>query len=412
MDPRLARLLGGAELAPLRQRLRRHFERRDDGASSDSLQLTRLSPQEHAALAQLTGRPARSARSTRLDVPSLDAALQAVGIAASLRDALEQLDGPISGRALQRAAVAARWAEVLAAPSPHPLMGCWWQQPQVLTLLKRLSRQDAEQAHRLLLSAEAVLQRLPAQGIPRSQLAAEVLGNAHGLDNGQALASLVLAAWRHAQPPTPTEPEIEPDSQPTPEEETERSRDTWARAGVLVNELARPALVLNLPNIGTAGEPTYLSLRQLLRRPTAWRVAGQRVFVCENPNLLAIAADQLGPVCATLVCTEGMPAAAQRTLLQQLSQAGARLHCHADFDWAGMRIARHLLQIPGTSPWRLQATDYEAAIAAPRHVPHRLAGVPAHTPWHPPLAAAMQRHGVAVAEEALASALLQDLRPG
>ena len=93
--------------------------------------------------------------------------------------------------------------------------------------------------------------------------------------------------------------------------------------------LARPVLFLNLTvqnQLGGSGEPGYLSLHALLRAPPLWDVAGRAVFVCENPDLVAIAADALGVECAPLACTDGMPAAAQRTLLMQLSAAGARLH--------------------------------------------------------------------------------------
>ena len=44
-----------------------------------------------------------------------------------------------------------------------------------------------------------------------------------------------------------------------------------------------------------------------------------------DPNIVSIAADRLGAACAPLVCTDGMPAAAQRVLLKQLSDAGAKL---------------------------------------------------------------------------------------
>src|SRR5262245_47143513 len=93
-DTRLARLLGGTELAQLRQRLRRHFERHG-GRAGQALQLTNLTPVEQEALALLTGRPPRSARSMRIDIEQLDASLRAAGIATSLRAALELLDGPI-----------------------------------------------------------------------------------------------------------------------------------------------------------------------------------------------------------------------------------------------------------------------------------------------------------------------------
>ncbi len=79
-DDRLKRLLGGADLAPLRLRLRRYIERRIDGATGQSLLLTQLSATEHEALALLTGRPAGPARSVRIDVARLDADLRAAGI--------------------------------------------------------------------------------------------------------------------------------------------------------------------------------------------------------------------------------------------------------------------------------------------------------------------------------------------
>lgn len=85
---------------------------------------------------------------------------------------------------------------------------------------------------------------------------------------------------------------------------------------------------------------------------------GRPVYVCENPNIVAIAADRLGPHCAPLICTDGMPAAAQRTLLTQLARAGARLLYHGDFDWPGLRIANLVIRSFRAEPWRLGAGDY------------------------------------------------------
>ena len=283
----------------------------------------------------------------------------------------------------------------------------------------------------------------------RAQLAAETLGNAHALDNGHAIATMVLAARRQIEKGLPgadipadrldddrdedredrpadrfddrlddrldekrdDRPDDTPDNPPE-----ERTRDVWARAGVLVNELARPALLLNLPvQAGEApvcmpGEPAYLSLRRLLRTPPRWAVAGQTIFVCENPNLLAIAADRLGIDCAPLACTEGMPAAAQRTLLSQLVQAGARLRYHGDYDWPGVRIANHVMRVWEAQAWRFGALDYEAAALSASHSRRNLAGAPVAASWDGALAAAMQRHGLAIAEDAVAASLLDDLR--
>lgn len=223
---------------------------------------------------------------------AIDAALHGAGIAPSLRAALEALEGPL----VERAAVEAGWLAV-AAGTRHPVLAAFLKTAAGLGLLKRLARQDATRAARLRDGTDSVLDRLPAAGLPRAQLAAETLGDAHALDGGQPVATLALAAWR-GEDPRPAE----------------RVRDQWARLGVLVNELARPALFLNLPG-APPGEPAYASLRLLLRTPPAWPVAGRTVHVCENPNLLSIVADRLGAAAPPLVCTDGMPAAAQRTLL-------------------------------------------------------------------------------------------------
>ena len=396
-EARLMRLLGGEALAPLRLRLRRFFERAAAG-DKEGLRLGQLSEPEHAALAALMGRPPRPTASMQVDVQAIDTALREAGIASSLRQALEQLDGPIVHQATVRSDTQLRWSSVVAGCRHQALAACL-QTATGLGLLKRLARQDADAAARLCERADAVLLRLPAQGAPRAQLAAQTLGDAHALDAGQPTATLVLAALRQ---------QIE---RPETDDEPETLRELWARAGVLVNELARPALFLNLPNDKHEdhGEPCYASLRRLLRSPPPWRVAGRTVYICENPNLLAIAADYLGPRCAPLVCTEGMPAAAQRCLLQQLRAAGARLLYHGDFDWPGLRIANLVLREHGAAPWRFDAAAYEAAVQAAPPSSHRLTGTPVMASWDSALAPAMQAQGLAIAEEALADGLLQDL---
>lgn len=408
-DPRLLKLLGGDTLAALRQRLRRQFERGEAGAAPTVLRLTSLSGTEHEALALLTGHAPRPAQSMRIDVERLDAALCAAGIAASLRDALEQLDGPIPHAATARAENDARWSAVTAG-CRSPALAAHLLRPAAMGLLKRLTRQSTADATRLIGRADAVLQQLPASGLPRAQLAAQTLGNAHALDSGEPTATLVLATLRHHGVAL-----LECSDADTEGQRDESDRAVWARAGVLVNELARPVLFLNLPVAATetpasaAGEPGYLSLRRLLRAPPTWALADRIVFVCENPNLLAIAADRLGPRCAPLVCTEGMPAAAQRTLLVQLVAAGVRLRYHGDFDWPGLRIGNHMMRAFGAEPWRFGTSDYEAAAVPARHETHALTGASVEAAWDADLAPSMTRRDMAIAEEAVASALLPDL---
>jgi uncharacterized protein (TIGR02679 family) len=414
LDDRLQRLLGGEHLAPLRQRLRRRFERAPLDGAIAQIRVDGLAADEHAALATLLGRPPRYTSSLQFDLELLDGNLRRSGVAASLRDALERLDGPITHLATARVRLESLWSAVVDGCTHPDLIGLL-RTPEGAGLLKRLGRQDAEAAADLCRSVEAVLRRLPAKGIARSQLAASVLGDAHALDNRQPVATLVLAVWRrHGLPSRESEGESAAGMPPLLGN-AERARDTWARAGVLVNQLARPALHLNLPvrsadgNGGRNGEPSYLSLRSLLRSPPSWDVARQRVFVCENPNLVAIAADRWGRDCAPLVCTDGMPAAAQRTLLSQLVLAEARLCYHGDFDWPGLRIGNHVMREHRAAPWRFNASDYLAAVRTATGLPQRLDGSTVEASWDKALAVAMTEQGIAVAEEAVAAELLTDL---
>jgi uncharacterized protein (TIGR02679 family) len=185
---------------------------------------------------------------------------------------------------------------------------------------------------------------------------------------------------------------------------------------VLVNELAAPVLALGLPaepngssgrlaqEARSSGEPIHLSLRMLLRDPPRW--TARRVFVCENPTVVAVAADQLGATCAPLVCLEGMPAAAQQTLLAQLSGRGARLLYHGDFDWPGLRIGNFVMRRFGARPWRFGAGDYKADAG------RWLEGPPVDAGWDAALRPTMAEAGRALDEESVVDVLLEDLATG
>jgi uncharacterized protein (TIGR02679 family) len=76
------------------------------------------------------------------------------------------------------------------------------------------------------------------------------------------------------------------------------------------------------------------------------------VRMCENPVVVAAAADELGARCQPLVCVGGQPSAAMWRLLELLAAGGARFDYHGDFDWGGARIARTVLQRVDWQPWR------------------------------------------------------------
>ena len=409
-DERLQRLLGGPALAALRKRLRQRYELAAPGQSLTEFRVGALTPQEHAALAALQGRRQSFAQSIRVDVAAIDSALQRADVAGSLRDALERLDGPLTNRAALQEAMHIQWREAFGACT-QPALVALVQAAAGASLVKRIGGQSPQAAVMLLKQAEAVLRKLPAHGLTRAHLAADALGDAHALDTSRPVATLVLAVLRHAQPGPPGGDAGTPDGN---QDETrgDSARDVWASVGVLVNELARPALFLNLPAGDFAppsGEPGYLSLRALLRAPPGWRVAGRTVYVCENPNLLAIAADNLGPRCAPMVCTDGMPAAAQRSLLDQLATAGALLRYHGDFDWPGLGIANQVMDKHGAAPWRFGADDYRAALALAPMPGRALHGAETEASWDAALADAMRAGQRAIDEEMVSTSLLGDL---
>jgi uncharacterized protein (TIGR02679 family) len=391
---RLERLLGGPNLAAFRARLRARFER---GAAAAVITFTRLTPHERDTLTGLLGRRPREASSLRVSLLELDDAFARAGLAGSLKHALELLDGPIADRVGERIERERAWGEAFKAVE-HARLRALVERADTRGLVKRLAGGDPAEAAELLRMAERVLAKLPARGWPRSQLAADTAGDAHALDTGRPLATLVLAALRG--------------------EEDERARETWAECGVLVNELAKPALALNLPAEPTTaagalaetarvlGEPVSLSLRALLRAVPRWRVQDRSVFVCENANLLAIAADALGARCAPLVCTDGMPSASQRTLLGQLAEQGARLRYHGDFDWPGLRIGNYVMRSFGAVAWRFGPEHYR-----PRGG-RRLRGAPVAASWDGALTGVMSAGGFAVDEEAVAGELVGDLDLG
>jgi uncharacterized protein (TIGR02679 family) len=393
-DARLARLLGGTALALLRARLRSRYQR---GRSGGVVTLGNLSGVERDALAGLLGRRPSAAGSLRFDIAELDARLMEAGLASSLRHALELLDGPVIDLVAARAETARQW-NAMRATATEPRLAAFLSDGRGLGLLKRLAAR-LPAAAQLLGQVQAVLARLPAPAVTRSHLAAQLLGDAHALDPGSPVATLVLAVLRRERAGA--------------DDDDETVRALWAAAGVLVNELARPVLFLNLPGslAGSApsGEPAYLSLRALMRSAPAWAVASRDVFVCENPNLVAIAADALGAYCAPLVCTDGMPAAAQRALLSQLATAGARLRYHGDFDWPGIAIANTVIEAFGAAPWRFGAVDYRIALDEGADATRPLDGAVVDARWDDALTEAMHDHGRAIDEEALAAGLMSDL---
>ncbi len=395
-DPaRLQRLLGGPEWAWWRQRAWAIL------AAGRPLPATLVqrdpSPGERRAANRLLAGPGTTG-AIRLRHAELAACLAEAGIADDLAECLVALVGPLPPPDTDTprwAAVLAEARAVLAPLAPPADLAALLDQGG----LKRLAAGDPDQGAALAAQAAVVLERLAAgRPPPLALLAAACTGDAHALDRDRALGRLLARllggdsdarAWRAA----------------------------WAAGGVATDEVSPSALALNLRAAGdsplarhlelaaSAGEPLRLTARQL-RDPCPLHLPGGRLFVCENPAIVALAAERLGPACPPLLASEGWPTLAVLDLLERTRVAGATIVVQADFDWAGLAIAGTLLAHPGARPWRLTAAELAArsGLAGPE-----LIGAAVATPWDQPLAQALAARGRALHEEALAEVLLADL---
>lgn len=407
---RVRSLLGDARLAPLFEEVRRRLE--ETGGDARTVTLRGAPDETRAAIADLMGWGSVPGDPVRLGLDALDAALRESAAAVTVREAVERLSGPLRdlrGERRRRGAERERrWAEAHAAieAAGRPELGAWLDHLR-RGGLTRAAGASGRPEDALLAGALRAALRLPAGGQLLPVFASEALGDPHALDAGSALGPLVLraaaaiAGW----------PELPPGAA--------ARRQLWAAVGVDCDPLSANVLVLGLRPGGEgvlarhlreaaeAGDPRRVTLRELERSDLLF-TAGATLYVCENPAVVAAAADALGPRSAPLVCSEGVPSTAVSRLLARVARAGALLRVRADLDWAGLRIARQLMTAGAAEPWRLGARDYERAVAAGRTGPP-LAGRAAPAPWDAALAAAMAREGVSVPEERLLEALIADL---
>ena len=229
----------------------------------------------------------------------------------------------------------------------------------------------------------------------RTELAASCAGDAHALDQGRPLATVVLRCLAASY------------DVPAPRSTAER-RELWERAGVLADAVSSTVLTLGLRPVAgdpraarlrsaaDLGDPVHLSAWDVRRTPLALD-PHVPVFVCENPAVLEAFAVRHGGT-YPVVCTSGWPAAVAVALLDRL---GAPLPYHGDLDWRGVEICGWLVARCGVLPWRMTADDY---LAAPGGA--ALKGREVSTPWEPGLAAAMRERGLAVYEEQVVQVLL------
>ena len=382
------------------------------------VRLDGLDRDERRALAGLLGRPV-TATGARIDLADLDDRLRSVRDGRGLVEVIESMRGPLVDRVAARAAAserrAALWAGARDALVHHGLADQQWSEGwlQDIRAAGTLARVDPDRARTSVVKAVKVLAALPIvegsdRRLGRTELANRVTGNSHGLDDGRMVASLVLRGvaqlTRIALP-----------------EGAAGRRALWETAGVLSDEISTTVLTLGLHPTGAdplaagirvrsdANCETHLTLRDL-RRVNTWVEADTDVFVCENPRVVEAAMD--AGARQPMVCTAGNPRVVVNLLLEQLVANEARLHYRGDFDWPGISIANRVIKEHGALPWRMNAQDYEDAIARSKAVIDDLLvldGRPVDAVWDGDLTPLMVRTGRAVHEESLLDVLVADL---
>jgi uncharacterized protein (TIGR02679 family) len=435
---RLVRLLGDPELQWLIARVRRRLELGQP--LEGSVTLADASAAQRRAAQRLLGRRPRAGRALSVPLDVMDEMVRRSRVSPDgLAAAVIALTGPVVVRAEANTAERLAWerafapledlvgrlAEAEADGSEE--LASWLDQLRGSGVVKRM-RPDPGDARILLERLATVLAALPADGEPLGGFAARAAGGAHALDEGEPLATLALGAVRALAGLNPPGPD---------ESRSESRREAWGSVGLLCDELSSVVLALGLPGgeetgsgrilraAQRTGQPVWLTLRQLVRDPPEWMTAsraapsgsaaasggnfaGQMVHICENPVIVALAADRLGEKCLPLVCTGGQPGAATMLLLRALVSAGARLAHHGDFDWGGIRIGNVLHARLPLVPWQFDAEAYTRA-ADSMTSPQPLGGAPIAASWDPCLSDAMRRTGRRIEEELVVDNLLADL---
>ncbi|HEY1644207.1 MAG TPA: TIGR02679 family protein [Streptosporangiaceae bacterium] len=403
---RLRKLLGPPEMAWLVDRIRGRLERGEPVDGTVTL-VGATSPQRRGA-ARLLGHGVGRGTSLSIPLPEVADALRRSGAASSLQGAVEALTGPVRDLAAERAVEIGHFDDVLDRARSSPLASMPWY----AAWLDEITRDGTvtrliRQGHGALAGqAAAVLERIPGgpepAGIRLADLAGPATGDAAALNSGQ-LPGLVLRALALRE------------DVPAPDG-GEAARALWTLAGVVGDDLASQVLVLNLTAGGeplgrwlteaaAAGQPFRVTLQQLIAMPVLpWAL---ELFICTSPAVLRAAAEQLGPACPPLICTEGEPSVACARLLHAAVACGTAIRWHADFSWPGLRATTVAARRLRAEPWQMAGRDYQAALAAAAGEP--LTGPPEPSPWDERLATLMRTAGRAITEERVAPQLVAAL---
>jgi uncharacterized protein (TIGR02679 family) len=428
-DP-LVLCLRRPECRPLLNRLQKKLELGEPLVGK--IRLNQLAIDQRRRIGELTGSKSKN-DSISVDLDAFRQVIENTGRFQSLTQLIELAVGhPIENRRASRQAFSLQWQSVWDHSERliNNLDSDAFDLPGIHTAinemkrgwLSRVCQRDPDRAKILLIEAFRLLEHLPVEPTPLAIFAAKHTANAHSLDSNQPLSRLMIRLISAARSIESIE-----------RKRSSFRRNVWQSVGIVTDELSSSVLVLNLTSVGNSlvdqmllshanhGMPCRITFRHLrLHAPEfahsdntvdntirAHRCATDAdVFVCENPSVIAAAADELGASCPPMVCVEGHPSLACVALLGKLRDSGFCLNYHGDFDWGGIRVANEIYRTVGFRSWRFSADDYK-----PVSSDHRpLVPPQSEALWDVELSKKIGKAGLVVEEESTILLLLEDLK--
>ncbi len=396
-----------ADVQPLWQAVRARLDR----YGLDRRGRLRVPPlREHGrlSLTSLLGAPIGAT----IDLDALECALIAHSVGTDLDDALTRLGAPRSLDSEARRQARQSRAETRAAIERTCAT---WHEPWAMEWMSwlfqsgQLARSDHDSLREATTNTRRLLDALTEAEEPlaRTELAVQLFGSAHALDDGVLLERCARRAlwFKGARSLEPRD-----------------GRAIWSAAGVIHDRVSAPVLGWRLPlapdsTLGVlaqaataAGVPLHLTTFALERHPVTI-APRDAVLLVENPRLVEAAAERDTPF--AVIATNGNPATAVMRLVSALLAHGVTVRHHGDFDVAGIAICRRLHAL-GCKPWRMGAADYNAALnyAADQGIELPTDGAACgDTPWDPMLRERFDTVRRQVHEELLIEFLLNDANP-
>lgn len=370
---------------------------RNGDAWRGTVRLSGYSPASVRTLTTLIGRPGRKT----VDLALLEKELIRLGVSKDLPGALAALGAPVSPMPAARRAERSRVERGrLAAKAQADTWPEQWASDWVDEIIRAglLARRGEDEALLLVHQVRQILDALDDltdSTFSRVDLAAEVLGSAHALDDGTLLERATVRALAYRQGGS----------------ELARA-DPWSSIGGHRSLISGAALTWHLPVTSDHSLAQAVAICDELSIPFVVTqmaldsaglgfVSGSDVLLVENPRVLEHAVQIRSS--QSMICGNGNPSMTVRGLVDRLIGDGAVVRYHGDFDAAGIEICERM-RARGVRPWRMTAGDYLDALEGARAAGVRLPIDPTPcgpTPWDPDLQDVFNEHRLVVHEERL-----------